>query len=69
MIVQQTRRPSYENTSEYIASLEAMKHNVWMNGQGGTPGAPSDCSGVNIVSLTYEWPKSQNTGNGHATRT
>jgi 4-hydroxyphenylacetate 3-monooxygenase/4-hydroxybutyryl-CoA dehydratase/vinylacetyl-CoA-Delta-isomerase len=44
---------------EYIASLAAMKHNVWMNGQKvERPWEhPQIVPGVNIVSLSYEWPQ------------
>jgi 4-hydroxybutyryl-CoA dehydratase / vinylacetyl-CoA-Delta-isomerase len=44
---------------EYIASLAAMKHNVWMNGQKvERPWEhPQIVPGINIVCLTYEWPQ------------
>jgi 4-hydroxyphenylacetate 3-monooxygenase/4-hydroxybutyryl-CoA dehydratase/vinylacetyl-CoA-Delta-isomerase len=46
--------------SEYLASLQAMKHNVWMNGQRILRPweDPQIKPGINIVSLTYEWPQS-----------
>ena len=44
---------------EYIASLAAMQHNVWLNGQRvERPWEhPQIAPGVNIVRLTYEWPQ------------
>lgn len=44
---------------EYLASLAAMKHNVWMNGAKiERPWEhPQIIPGINIVRLTYEWPQ------------
>jgi aromatic ring hydroxylase len=44
---------------EYVASLAAMKHNVWMNGQKVEKPweHPQIVPGINIVRLTYEWPQ------------
>jgi len=44
---------------QYLASLAAMKHNVWMNGQQvERPWEhPQIVPGINIVRLTYEWPQ------------
>jgi 4-hydroxyphenylacetate 3-monooxygenase/4-hydroxybutyryl-CoA dehydratase/vinylacetyl-CoA-Delta-isomerase len=48
-----------KTSQEYIASLAAMKHNVWMNGQRvERPWEhPQIVPGINIVSLTYELPQ------------
>jgi len=44
---------------QYLASLAAMKHNVWMNGKKvERPWEhPQITPGINIISLTYEWPQ------------
>lgn len=44
---------------QYLASLAAMKHNVWMNGQKVQHPweHPQIVPGINIVALTYEWPQ------------
>jgi aromatic ring hydroxylase len=44
---------------QYLDSLAAMKHNVWMNGQKvERPWEhPQIAPGINIVALTYEWPQ------------
>jgi 4-hydroxyphenylacetate 3-monooxygenase/4-hydroxybutyryl-CoA dehydratase/vinylacetyl-CoA-Delta-isomerase len=44
---------------DYLASLMAMKHNVWLNGhQVERPWEhPQIVPGLNIVALTYEWPQ------------
>lgn len=44
---------------QYLASLAAMKHNVWMNGvKVERPWEhPQIAPGINIVTLTYEWPQ------------
>jgi aromatic ring hydroxylase len=44
---------------QYLASLAAMKHNVWMNGQRvERPWEhPQIVPGINIMRLTYEWPQ------------
>ncbi|HOX36831.1 MAG TPA: 4-hydroxyphenylacetate 3-hydroxylase family protein [Candidatus Brocadiia bacterium] len=48
-----------KTAQEYVDSLAAMKHNVWMNGQKvERPWEhPQIEPGVNIVRLTYEWPQ------------
>ena len=48
-----------KTSQEYLASLAAMKHNVWMNGQKvERPWEhPQIVPGVNIICLTYEWPQ------------
>ena len=48
-----------KTSQEYLASLAAMKHNVWMNGQKvERPWEhPQIVPGINIVCLTYEWPQ------------
>ena len=44
---------------EYVSSIAAMKHNVWMNGEKlARPWEhPQIVPGINIVRLTYEWPQ------------
>ncbi len=48
-----------KTADEYVASLAAMKHNVWMNGaKVERPWEhPQIVPGINIVRLTYEWPQ------------
>ncbi|MGA2112796.1 MAG: 4-hydroxyphenylacetate 3-hydroxylase family protein [Anaerolineales bacterium] len=48
-----------KTSQEYLASLAAMKHNVWLNGRKvERPWEhPQIVPGINIVSLTYEWPQ------------
>jgi aromatic ring hydroxylase len=47
-----------KTADEYVASLAAMKHNVWMHGaKVDRPWEhPQIVPGINIVRLTYEWP-------------
>jgi 4-hydroxybutyryl-CoA dehydratase/vinylacetyl-CoA-Delta-isomerase len=44
---------------EYVASLAATKHNVWMNGHKVEKPweHPQIIPGINIVRLTYVWPQ------------
>jgi 4-hydroxybutyryl-CoA dehydratase/vinylacetyl-CoA-Delta-isomerase len=48
-----------KTADEYVASLAAMKHNVWMNGaRVERPWEhPQIVPGINIVRQTYEWPR------------
>lgn len=48
-----------KTADEYVDSIAAMKHNVWMNGEKVTRPweHPQIVPGINIVRLTYEWPQ------------
>ena len=48
-----------KTAQEYVASLAAMQHNVWMNGQKvERPWEhPQIVPGIRIVELTYAWPQ------------
>jgi len=50
-----------KTSQEYLDSLAAMKHNVWMNGRKiERPWEhPQIVPGINIVRLTYDWPQQE----------